>query len=113
PGDGRHISPKVACKLYRKRPHASACTIYQLLLSALDMALPQKMYCVKSPHRKGSGLLIGHSGRFECQHPVFRQTGVLSIRTQMKTAPCKNLVTFLKSCDLFADCLNFSGELLS
>ena len=62
-----------------------------------------------SDSSKDGGFLIGHVGRFYCQHPVFRQTFVLSIRTQTQAGPGKNLVTLLKSCYPFADCLNFSG----
>src|SRR5437588_633735 len=105
----RHVSPKVPGKLYCKCPDTSTCTINQHLLSALESASSQKKHCVKSTNSKGGGFLIGHSGRFDCQHPVFRQACVLSIRTQTQSAPSKNLVTFPKSFYVFADCFNFSG----
>ncbi len=71
------------------------------------------MQCIQSPNRNGGGFFIGHIGRFDCQHPFFRQACVLSIRTQTQTGPGKNLVSFPQSFDVFADCFNFSGELLS
>src|SRR5436190_1807213 len=81
----RHVSSEVPGKLYRKRTNTSTRTMNQHLLSALDMAFSQKIHCFKSTNRKGSGFLIGYIGRFDCQHPVFRQTFVLSIRTQTQT----------------------------
>src|SRR6266566_863063 len=110
---GSHFSSEVPGKLYRKRPDTSTGTMNQDLFSTLDMSFSQQMHCFKSPNRKGGCFLIGHIGRFDGQHPVFRQACVLSIRTQTKTGPSKHLVPLPKSCDLVADCLNFSGELLS
>src|SRR6266581_3350213 len=79
---GSHFSSEVPGKLYRKRPDTSTCAINQHLLSALDMAFSEKMYCIKPTNSKDSGFLIAYIGRFDCQHTVFRQTFVLSIRTQ-------------------------------
>ena len=75
------------------------------------------MQCFKSPNRNDRGLLIGHVGRFMCQHPIhlfrfFRHTYVLGISTFTKAESCKNLVTFFKDLDTFANCFNFTCKLL-
>src|SRR6266487_454443 len=85
----------------------------QHLLSALDRAFSEKRHGFQSTKRQGGGFRISYRGRFDGQHPVFRQTGILRIRTQAKTSPCKNLVSAPKSGDRFADSFNFSGQLLS
>src|SRR6266567_6290394 len=82
---GSHFSSEVPGKLYRKRPDTSTGTMNQDLFSTLDMSFSQQMHCFKSPNRKGGCFLIGHIGRFDGQHPVFRQACVLSIPTGYAT----------------------------
>src|SRR5436305_9723464 len=72
------------------------------------LPLLRKNTASSPPIARVSGFLIGYIGRFYCQHPVFRQACVLSIRTQTQTAPSKNLVTLPESFYVFADCFNFS-----
>src|SRR5262249_31405593 len=107
------FSPQRLGHLHSKCTNTSTCTINQNLLSALDIASSHKIRSFKSTNRKRSGFLIGHVGRFDGQRPILRQTFVLSISPQTKTAPPHNLVTLPEPRDLFADRLNFSGQLLS
>src|SRR5690348_7198614 len=109
----RHISSEVLCNLYSKRPYRSTCAIYQHLFSTQDIGFSQKIRGFKPTYGKSSRFLIGDIRWFECHHPGFRQTDIFGIGTQTQTGPGNNLVTLSKLRDLFADCFNFSSEVLT